>query len=203
MERFLESKRCESTPNENWTLERPTSRRKMYAIAADLALEYLGSGNGRSCLVIGSPIYEASLLRENGWDVTFLDVRDPPRHQIPKFIQSDASQMPIPNESFDAVSTTCVLAHIGLGRYGDPTTGSDKLAMSEIHRILKPAGLVAVTFGNIVDGDETIRLGRCHRIYTRKSARRLASEFTIENESVWDSGDSLPENEYISMKLRK
>ncbi len=176
----------------------------MYAVAADLAVEYLGGGNGRSCLVIGSPIYEASRLRECGWDVTYLDVRDPPRHQIPKFIQCDASDMPmVPSASFDSVSSTCVLAHIGLGRYGDPTTGSDVAAMAEIHRVLKPGGEAALTLGNVADGDETIRLGTCHRIYTRGSARCLISAFTVKREQIWNSGDSLEENYYISMLLRK
>lgn len=202
-ERFIPSARCASTPNEGWTLERPLSRRKTYAVAADFAVEYLGSGGGRSCLVIGSPIYEASLLGERGWDVTFLDVRDPPRHQIKKFIQSDASAMPIQSESFDAISTTCVLAHIGLGRYGDPLTGSDELAMGEMHRVLRPSGAAAVTFGNVTDGEGTIRIGTCHRIYTLESARLLASQFQIERESVWNSGDTLEENDYISMGLRK
>jgi SAM-dependent methyltransferase len=202
-EKFIASTRCASTPLEGWTLERPLSRRKTYAIAADFAVEYLGSGNGRNCLVIGSPIYEASLLGAHGWDVTFMDVRDPPRHQISKFIQSDASKMPLSSDSFDAISTTCVLSHIGLGRYGDPLTGSDELAMGEMHRVLKPSGKAAVTFGNVTDGDETIRIGTCHRIYTAKSARLLAAQFEIEKESVWNSGDTLEENEYISMGLKK
>lgn len=111
--------------------------------------------------------------------------------------------MPIKSDSFDAVSTTCVLAHIGLGRYGDQLTGSDEFAMGEIHRVLKPSGKAAVTFGNVTEGDETIRIGTCHRIYTPKSARQLASQFEIEKESVWNSGDTLEENDYISMGLKK
>lgn len=201
-ERFVASQRCQSTPNETWTLERPIRSRLMYGIAADKSSSFLGEGLGRTCLVIGSPIFEASMLGSHGWDITYLDVRDPPRHQLHKVIQCDATQIPLPNNSFDAVSSTCVLAHVGLGRYGDKlTSNGDDLMLGEIHRVLKPSAKAALTFGNVSEEDQTIRLGTCHRIYSRSETRKMVKDFEIVKEEVWNSGGSLEENDYITMLL--
>lgn len=203
-ERFVASARCQSTPNETWTLERPITSRLMYGIAADRASSFLGEGFGRSCLVIGSPIFEASMLSSQGWDVTYCDVRDPPRHQLPKVLQCDATSIDLPSDSFDAVSSTCVLAHVGLGRYGDNVTANgDDLMLGEIYRLLKSSGKAALTFGNVSEEDQTIRLGTCHRIYSRIEVRKMVKDFEIVKEEVWNSGGTLEENDYITMLVVK
>lgn len=203
-ERFVASERCKSTPNETWTLERPISSRLMYGIAADRASAFLGEGFGRSCLVIGSPIFEASMISSQGWDVTYCDVRDPPRHQLKKVVQCDATSLCLPSGSFDAVSSTCVLAHVGLGRYGDKLTANgDDLMLGEVHRVLKSSGKAALTFGNVSEEDRTIRLGTCHRIYSRSEARKMVESFEIIEEDIWNSGGTLEENDYITMLLLK
>lgn len=144
------------------------------------------------------------MLSSQGWDVTYLDVRDPPRHQLPKVIQCDATAIPLPSESFDAVSSSCVLAHVGLGRYGDKVTPrGDDLMLGEIHRVLKPSSRAALTFGNVTDEEETIRLGKCHRIYSRSEAKNMVKDFTIVSEEVWNSGGTLEENDYLTMLLVK
>jgi len=170
----LTSSSNNSTPDEPWTSTRSAAH--WYNVSADFALRHLGAGSG-SCLVIGSPLFEASELADAGWTVTYLDVRKPPvLDSRIAFVQHDASEMTFANASFDAVSTSCVLCHAGMGRYGDPLVeDADEKVLREIARVLKPEGSAAVTFGPVIDAPMMLRLGDTQRIYTMAEARRLVA----------------------------
>ena len=133
-----------------------------YASAADFALEHLGHGAG-TCLVIGSPQFELQMLESSGWDCTYLDIRQPPFRTL-KFVQHDASKpLPFPDGSFNAVSSTCVLCHVGTGRYGDAKVeDADQLLLNEIYRVLAPAGRLCAMFGPVTSKTYEIP---DHRLY--------------------------------------
>lgn len=171
----------ESTPNEPWTDRRPMAH--WYNASADFALRLLRPVEGQ-CLVIGSPLFEATELADAGWDVTYLDVRKP-LHLDSRisFVQHDACSLPFPDACFDAISTSCVLCHAGMGRYGDPVIeDGDELILGEIKRVLKPRGLAAVTFGPVIDQTMMMRFGNMQRVYTLTEARRMISKCDLKEE---------------------
>jgi hypothetical protein len=184
-----------------------------YVASADFAKGHLGKGNGRSCLVIGSPLFEAKDLERMGWEVTYLDVRQPSL-RFRRFVQADATKIPLPDSSFDAVSTACVLTHAGLGRYGDLVVeNGDELMLAEIARLMKPDTVAAVTFGGVVTADLPVRIGNFHRIYTVKEAERMCAlvGLKIEDVKIWSTTQlkwvetpttDLENFDYLSMLLR-
>lgn len=188
-----------------------------YSGAEEFALEGLGEGRGRSCLVIGSPLFELETIRKLGWETTYLDVRVPPLVQG-RFVRGDATGILLPDESFEAVSSTCVVCHAGLGRYGDKEDlehGDEKM-LSEVHRVLKDGGVGVLMLGPVVKMGKMVRCGREHRLYTLAEAHRmiLSAGFTIESEGIWSSKDrcwrkTLEPSEdlyyldYLSMKVKK
>ncbi len=80
--------------------------------------------------------------------VVSIDIR-PLRASLPgiECRQGDATHMPFPDSSEDAVSTLPVIEHVGLGRYGDSLdlAGMEKAA-AELARILRPQGMLLVVF---------------------------------------------------------
>jgi hypothetical protein len=174
------------TLNEKWN----TGPREQhwYAASTQFAKEYLGEGHGRTCLVIGSPIYEATELIGQDWDVTYMDIRNPPVH-FDKFIHGDATDIKLPDSSFDAVSTSCVLTHAGTGRYGDGTNREhgDEAMLGHIARVMKPSAIAAITFGALADIPKMVRLGAAHRIYTIDECRRMldAAALKIVEMKIW------------------
>ena len=185
------------TPDEAWSVARP--RDHWYVPTSEFALRSLGLGTGK-CLVIGSPLFEASELADAGWAVTYLDVRKAPADdQRVTFLRHDACELPFSDATFDAVSTSCVLCHAGMGRYGeDERPGADVLILGEIGRVLKPAGRAAVTFGPVGD---VAGADASHRIYTLADARRMvAVAGMIEEAHDITGGHAL---DYLSMLLRR
>lgn len=173
--------------NSPWQGKHP-SKDHWYVASTNFAVEHLGKGKG-SCLVIGSPLFEAFALERIGWEVTYLDIRKPP-HGFSRFIQADASSMPIPDSSFDAVSSACVLTHVGLGRYGDPIVkDGDEKMLCEVKRVMKPGAVGAITFGGVVDGDLPVRVGNFHRVYTIKEAQRMCemAGLEIQDLAIWST----------------
>jgi SAM-dependent methyltransferase len=159
----------------------------MYAAAGEFVREHLAAGDGKSCLVVGSPLFEAIELIDRGWDVTYLDVRIPP-HKFKKFVHCDAAAMPFEDESFDALSSTCVLSHVGMGRYGDPLVDhGDEKALAHMARVLKPNALATIMFGNVAAMPEMVRLGTCHRIFTMDECRSMlaAVPLHVEEARFW------------------
>ena len=161
------------TPDEPWTPKRKGAH--WYNVSTDFALRKLGKGPG-SCLVIGSPLFEASELADAGWNVTYLDVREAPIDDSRlTFLRHDARKMPFPDSSFDAVSTACVLCHAGMERYGDERDDdADELILAEIARVLKPGASAAVTFGPVIEAPLMMRIGDMQRVYTLTEALRMA-----------------------------
>jgi SAM-dependent methyltransferase len=160
-----------------------------YSASADFALEHLGRGPGK-LLVIASPVFEALELEAAGWDVDYLDIRKPPL--VKNWIYGDACSMPIKDNTYDAVSTTCVVCHVGLGRYGDEKhQWGDELMLKEIHRVLKPGGRAHVTFGPVfnISWGLTARLDDRHRIYSPEGAAKLAKDAGLKpvEMRVWDA----------------
>ena len=162
--------------------------RHWYEYSTNFASEYLGFGNGRSCLVIGSPIFELNILRGLGWDATYMDIRTPPP-QAGKHLVMDATEITLPDESFDAVSSSCVLTHAGTGRYGDSIKEEhgDEMMLDHIHRVMKKGAPAQITFGACYSGEKMVRLGKAHRIYTVKECERMLdrSKFKVVEMRVW------------------
>jgi len=209
---------AEHTPDEPWYADRAAAEREghVYAVFADFALETLGAGAGRSCLVIGSPLFEALELHEAGWAVTYLDIRKPPLAL--RWVEGDATAMPFGGARFDAVSSNCVLCHVGLGRYGDAKTQNGDFAMlHEIARVLRPGGTVAITVGPAADCGHTRRMGTIHRVYVPADVFAMVAAAGLElvhsralnsRLGIWRSADEaltaephLPD--YLTLQLRK
>ena len=199
------------TPEEPWTVQR--DEKHWYAYQADFALESLGKGPGK-ILVIGSPIFEALGFEEQGWDVTYMDVRTPPL--LKNYFRGDASVYPLPEEAFDAVSSTCVVCHAGMGRYGDEVVeGGDFRVLRNIYRTLKPRCKAAITFGPVSAQHDQYRLGNMQRVFSLDSAKRLAlhSGFEIVDlrirdleRNIWVTEFLEPrrlDRHYLSMLLKK
>jgi len=210
--------RAESSPDEPWYESREIAVREkhFYVPLVDFALRALGKGNG-SCLVVGSPIFEALDLQDAGWKVDYLDIRQPPPSV--HWIEGDVGTMPLPDSAYDAVSSTCVLCHVGLGRYGDAINeNADFAMMREIARVLKPGGLTALCAGPVADCQFTRRLGTMHRVYVRDDIDAMVAQAGLETleAAVWDTEgarwrdtrepmarnvENIPD--YLSMVLRK
>lgn len=216
---FVECDRHSHTPDESFAVVPPSSGRQMYKASTEFSLEHLGKGSGRKCLLIGSPVFAVGEFVKRGWNVTYIDVRIPPI-EIDKFIQCDATNMGIfPDCSFDAIETSCVLSHAGMGRYGDPIVeDGDEKMLSEMFRVMKPGSLASVMFGNIADIEKMVVLGTCHRIYTMAEIERLLGKtgFVMEKNRIWSlrysgwlvrgqhvSKDYLGQPDYISVLIRK
>ena len=197
---FKEQENANVTPDEAW--ESMPIPGHFYSFAALFALNELGAGNGRSCLVIGSPLFEAVALQGVGWEVSYLDVRVPPMNG--RCVVGDAVKIPFASESFDAVSTTCVLCHVGLGRYGDPEVeNGDVLALREIHRVMKPEAVAVVMFGPSFLQPVSYRMGTVHRVYGLQDPVGMAVDagFTPAVIGVWSNGKWLTEPEIASQTM--
>lgn len=187
-----------------------------YAAAADKAVGWLGPGADRRCLVVGSPIEEANTLWRLGWDVTYLDCREPPEDLIGgRVVVADAAAIPYPDAAFDAASSTCVLCHAGLGRYGDPVRpNGDVAVLAEIARVLRPGGRAALMVGPTLWGlSESLVVGNVHRVYSVAGAGRLVDGARLECLALdrwdgerWRDADTPPAAfglEYLTALVRK
>ena len=190
----------ESTPDEGWT-HRATSPWHHYTAAATFALDTLGPGRDRRCLVIGSAPFEVQALRRAGWDVVYLDVRHPP-HIVRDLVIGDACRLPFRSDTFDAVSTTCVLCHVGLGRYGDVIErNGDDIMLSEISRVMKPRAMSAMMFGparpRLI---ASYAVGRIHRVYAPSEAIRQVTSAGLKPRSfgLWFAGKWMSETEMVA-----
>lgn len=206
-----------STLHEKWNIG-PRNRHHWYNASTEFATRHLGDGNGRSCLVIGSPIFEAKALQDKGWDITYLDIRRPPVI-IGKFILCDATDINLEDESFDAVSSACVLTHAGTGRYGDKTNNphGDEQMLSHIARVMKSGGMAAITFGAVADIQRMTVIGNLHRVYTVPECERMlaAASLKVGEMKVWgkkksgwlETTDAITQNinspDYISFMVTK
>lgn len=90
-------------------------RRGAHVVAADLDVKELGPVNG---------MFAAMCAEE-----------EIPPHAGAVSLSADATNMPFPDNSFDKIIASEILEHVP----------SDRLAMSEIARILRPGGVAAIT----------------------------------------------------------
>lgn len=188
-----------SGANEPWSVA--VSDTHWYRGALDFALESLGCGAGEPLLVIGSPLAEASALTERGWTVTFLDVREPPTGKY-TYVHGDAMHMPFPNDSFSALSSTCVLCHVGLGRYDDPVeSDGDRKMLAEMYRVMKKDAKAALMWGPY-NQERSYTQDTTHRFYCSEDAERLAAAagFKVLRTHIWGASGAGP---YLCMVLEK
>lgn len=188
----LAADRC-LTPDEPFMTERPAGAH-IYAAACDWVCQHLRNGRAASCLVVGSTPFEANRLDVEGWTVTYVDARDVPQWSVNGHVyKADAGDLPFAAASFDALSSTCVLCHVGLGRYGDPVCAEgDTKALHEFHRVLKPGARAAVTWGPCLPAlNRTITLGTVHRNYAIPDAlaKARAVGFKVLDMALWCSID--------------
>ncbi len=169
----VDGDKCYSTADERWTVDRLADPGHFYHAQVDYALANLPDSG--KCLVVGSPIFEAMELTAKGLEVTYLDVRDPKIDGL-AFTAGDATKMPFPDGAFDCASSTCVICHVGLGRYGDALVDDGDVKMlQELGRVLKSGGRLAITLGPVSAFFDIARIGRRHRIYSIKEAKRMCA----------------------------
>lgn len=177
----------------NYTPEEPWSERMQsswYEAACEFALAYLEDAKGE-CLVVGSPTFEARALEERGLAITYLDCRKAP---WPGAIQADASAMPFGAERFDVLSSTCVVCHAGLGRYGDKVNfeHGDAAVLTEMRRVMKLGGRAAMMIGpvaNLVKEHDYITMNAVHRVYSLERAVELVTwaGFRLKRYAIHDA----------------
>jgi SAM-dependent methyltransferase len=172
--------------DEAWVL--PNTVNAHYDAAAKYATSVIGAGTGK-CLVVGSPIFEAEALADLGWDVTHLDVRPQPPCRI-HCVRGDLISLPFADNTFAAASSTCVLCHAGLGRYGDRVDpDGDRRGIKELARVLVPGGKLALMLGPCFPSlRRTLVCDTMHRIYKLTEAVSLAEIAGLRflSLSLWD-----------------
>ena len=159
-----------------------------YEAQCGFVTEAMGEGEGE-VLVVGSPLFELREIEDLGWRATYLDLRRPSNFEFYRFINSDVRSSDLEDASFDVVTSTCVLCHVGTGRYGDKVDpDGDFEALKELRRVLKPEGVFLSQLGPVADITDTLTL-KDHRIYTIRSARKmlLESGFAIRGLVVWNT----------------
>ncbi len=193
-----------------------------YKAQEEYVANYLGYGGLRHCLVIGSPMPEVERLFANRWNVFFLDIRKPADCKVHSTI-GDATDMhqQVADNRFDAISSTCVLCHAGLGRYGDPVKpNGDVLMMQEMFRVLRPGGVAVIQAGPSIPWlQKSYVHGNIHRVYQPCEVAVMATKagFEFVEMALWVNGDWMSgsnvtphvfdngdvEYHYLSMILRK
>lgn len=207
------------TPDEQWYVERKDCQNALitthwYEASAEFAKRFLPVSGKCRMLCVASPIFEATELADEGWDVTYLDVRKPPGGV--QWAKGDAADMPFESGAFDALSSSCVICHVGLGRYGDELReNGDVDMMRECKRVLRKGSLAQITMP-VADGVQVQRIGDSHRVYPVVKALAMAVDagFAIERYAIWDTArerwyvkqEPLSRNlsmpDYMSMLLR-
>ena len=121
------------------------------------------------------------------YKITSLDVR--PTEEKSKLdnetlVISDAKDLKIESDSFDAVLSLCSLEHFGLGRYGDEfDLDADKKAMDEMKRVLKPGG--HLIFTTTITQAHPVIYFNAHRIYNYKMLSDFCNGLTMVDEAFY------------------
>jgi len=174
------------TPDEPWSITLKPGHQ--YEAAAAYVHQTLGRGYGRSVLVIGSPPREAYMLADDGWQVTYLDWRRPPIMPGIEVRVGNALSLPFERGRFSALTSTCVLCHAGMGRYGDPVDEDGPSRMlAECRRVIR-GDEVAVLMAGPVYAGPPISIGTIHRVTSLEEFDEHASSrgWAIEELAVWN-----------------
>ena len=120
------------------------------------------------------------------YNVTTIDVRDRrPVMDNETVVTSDAKELRLQADTFDAVTSVCALEHFGLGRYGDDfDLDADRKAIREWTRVLKPGGHLIFTT-QITRGQPSIGFNG-GRIYNYDMIRLLCTGLTCIEEKFFN-----------------
>jgi len=119
-------------------------------------------------------------LASLGFQVTGVDLRSYPlKHPNFRFVQGDICRLPVPAGRYDAAICLSTLEHIGLdSAYRTSSPGaSDSLALTAIHRALKPAGTLLLT----VPTARTPHQTEFMRVYSPQQLKKLLKTWQIES----------------------
>lgn len=162
-------------------IDRPVTR----VIEYSWAIQKLGLAQGKKVLDIGCTsrwnILPATLAGL-GWEVYGIDIRQMKfRHPNFHFVGEDIKHTSFPDNFFDSACAISTIEHIGLGgRFGvnknDPQ--GDVEAVSEVRRIIRPAGNFLVT---VPYGKRTI-IRPLHKVYDKAWLKELFADWKIKNE---------------------
>ena len=119
------------------------------------------------------------LLKALNYDVTGIDIRPYPMNRF-NFIKKDICEISEPKDYFDAITAISTIEHIGLkDRYGI-TKGTDKEALRNIHRLLKPEGILLMT----VPFGKKYEVLKNHKIYAEYSLMYILDGFRYNYTTV-------------------
>lgn len=150
----------------------------------EFAARNLAKRNPTTVLDIGSYRHFVIGLLAS-YKVTTLDIRKRESSlDNENILTSDAKQLDIPSDSFDAIVSLCALEHFGLGRYGDEfDLDADKKAFNEMVRVLKPGGILVFTT-TITKAAPSIAFN-AHRIYDYEMIRALCERLELGEEKFF------------------
>lgn len=164
-------------------LELATLERYLDLSGAERVLD-VGSGKGAFCGVLSRAGY-----RVVGVDPSAPAVSIAKRHvgaEIP-FVLGSGESLPLRAGQFDRAVSVCVLEH----------TADDGRVLREVHRVLKPGGVFALSVDSLSSPHvseafrrEHVREYRCNQIYGDAKLRRLLSDAgfeTLKMEYLFDS----------------
>jgi SAM-dependent methyltransferase len=122
-----------------------------------------------------------------GFRLTTVDVRARKViHPNETSVASDASDLKIPDRSFDVVTSLCALEHFGLGRYGDTfDPDGDIKAVREMARVLKPGARLILTT-SITRAQPSIAYN-AHRIYSYEMLKSMFGGLELEEEQFYSN----------------
>lgn len=134
----------------------------------------------RGSIVVDLGCVESKLsleLANLGYKVWSVDLRPYEfHHPNLQVLVGDFDEVPITENSVDAVIAVSTLEHFGIDHYGgNPRPGADLAAMEKIRRILKPRGqlLLTVPYGVEAQTD-------WYRVYDQESLLQLLMGFDID-----------------------
>ena len=151
-------------------------------------LDKIGSAKGRLVLDVGcsGSLLDHELLAR-GFRVVGLDINDHAmRNSRQAFVQANVISTGLPSEIFDVILSVSVIEHVGLNAYSQDllSENGDLLAIQELKRLLKPQGILVMTFP--YEGGGPLRILRfgerkefAERHYDHNRLSRLVNGFSV------------------------
>lgn len=125
-------------------------------------------------------------LTSKGFKVVGLDIRNCPfKNKKMLFVKRNIMNSGLPDGTFDAAILISTVEHIGLSAYGQLTLEDygDINAMKELHRILKPDGILIMSTPYI--GNSLFRVDSFQRNYNRERLAKLVQHFQVIKEEYF------------------